>query len=323
VRQDLQREVARNVLHSRLTSASIRNFSRGNILKVEHPAMSAEPAERLLQPIRTRELSGTTIALFLALTFAVLTAYPLIRHTRSMARVVLPAWLDNLVPFGTLLVVAVGGVLFLIGRLRASDLQLQRSALAIAALTIGLVWLINQVIGAATSLLTIGTIAIDQRWTTPGVGPTLLWTVVMLFGTALFEEIAFRGMLYPQLVLKLRKVTGANATPVVAALLSQLVFAVSHLPGHVVIRHTTGGALLVQLALQMVAGILLLLVYLRTRNLWIAVGLHALADAPAPLVQGTLSWEVPLLVLLIAWPWLVRRSEQRGLAPIEAAGQPG
>ena len=119
-------------------------------------------------------------------------------------------------------------------------------------------------------------------------------------------------------MLKLRKVLPSDRRAAwVAGFASQLIFAASHLPGHLLIRHLTGGALWTQLLLQGIAGALLLLIYLRTRNLWIAVGLHGLANAPTPLVPGTVSWEVPLLVLLIGWPWLARRREHHGLARVE------
>jgi uncharacterized protein len=270
------------------------------------------------EAIRTALVNGLTLALFFATTFGVLAAFPLLRRVGPMQRVVLPGWLENLLPFGLLLLLAVGGVLVGVGRLRATDVGLGRRALAQGALTVGTVWLLLQAVAAVPELVSGGEVSLDGRWRSPGVGPTLLWAFVMFCTTALFEEVAFRGLLYPQLVLRLRAVAVApRVAALTAGFVSQTLFAASHLPGHLLIRQMSGAPLWTELALQGVAGVLLLLIYLRTRNLWISVGLHGLANAPTPLVTGTLSWELPLLVLLVGWPWLARRPEHRGLASVE------
>jgi uncharacterized protein len=278
------------------------------------PERAAAPREA----IRTALVNGPILALFFATTFGVLAAFPLLRRAEPMQRVVLPGWLENLLPFGLLLLLAVGGVLMGFGRLRAADLGLGRRAFAQGTLTVGAVWLLLQLVAAVPEIVTGGNVSLDGRWRSPGVGPTLLWAFVMFCTTALFEEVAFRGVLYPQLVLRLRAVAvEPRMAALTAGVISQAVFAASHVPGHLLIRHMTGAQLWTELALQGVAGVLLLLLYLRTRNLWISVGLHGLANAPTPLVDGTVSWELPLLALLVSWPWLARRPEHRGLASVE------
>ena len=101
--------------------------------------------------------------------------------------------------------------------------------------------------------------------------------------TALWEETAFRGFLLPQLYLKLSGHRWVRLWG--ALLLSQIVFAAAHIPAHVMIRHLTGLPLLRMLLLQGFAGILLGLLYLRTRNLWIAIGIC--------LVAAALAWLLP------------------------------
>ena len=278
-------------------------------------SVPAPPVSR--EPIRTREVRWPTVTLFLSLSLGLLTLFPLVRRAGPMARVVLPGWLENLVTFGSLLVVAVA-VLYGLGRLSPADLGLGRKKLVQGLVTIGAVWGLNQVLAAALALASTGTVEVAPAWTTTGVGPTLLWTAVIFLTTALFEEIAFRGFLFPQLYLKLHGSHRARFW--IALLASQVLFAVAHIPGHLFIRHLSGPPLWTQVALQGVSGVLLLLVYLRTRNLWIAVGLHGLANAPTPLVSGTMSWEIPLLVLLVGWPWLTRKPESHGFGRVEAAG---
>ena len=142
----------------------------------------------------------------------------------------------------------------------------------------------------------------------------------MFAATAMWEELAFRGFLLPQLYLKLPGQHWARLWG--ALLLSQIVFACAHIPAHIMLRHLWGSALLQMLALQGFAGVLLGLLYFRTRNLWIAIGIHGLANAPTPLTGGALGWELPLVFLIAAWPWLVRRPYQRGFAAVTRAEQP-
>lgn len=266
------------------------------------------------EPIRTREVGWGTIALFLVVSIGLLTASALVLRVGPMSRVVIPSWLENLVTFGILLVVAVGGVLFGMGRLRPSDLGLSRQKALQAAAIIGAIWIFNQLLGGITELATTPALTFHRSWAS-GAGRVLLWAAVMFFATALYEEIGFRGFLYPQLYLKFPG--SARARFWSALLVSQLVFAAAHIPGHLIIRHMSGGAdLLSVLARQFVAGVLLLLIYLRTRNLGIAIGLHGLANAPTPLFAGTLSWEIFLIALFVAWPWISRRPEDRGLATV-------
>ena len=61
------------------------------------------------------------------------------------------------------------------------------------------------------------------------------------------------------------------------------------------------------------------LIYLRTRNLWIVIGLHGIENAPTRLFESPVPSEALLLVeiaLLALWPWLVLRPRQRGFGAI-------
>jgi len=172
-------------------------------------------------------------------------------------------------------------------------------------------------IAAVSAIVTTPT-TVARTWTTRGVQGTLIWAAVMFLGAALYEEIAFRGFLFPQLYLKFR---GSHRVRFWAALLvSQFLFAISHIPAHIMIRHLSGSTLWTQVILQGVAGVMLLLLYLRTRNLWISAGIHGLANAPTPLFEGAMGWEYFLIALLVAWPWIARRPTQRGLAKVETRG---
>lgn len=271
------------------------------------------------EPIRTREVGWVTIALFVGVATGLSLLLLAVRRSGPLGHLLAgAAWRENLFFFATLLLFVVGGVIFGVGRLRPVDVGVARNKLAEGVLVTGVVWLLLQILAAASAAVSTPTTA-ARTWTANGVQGTLLWTLVMFLGPALYEEIALRGFLFPQLYLKFRGSHRARFWT--AVLVSQFLFAIGHIPAHVVIRQLSGSALWTQVTLQGFAGVLLLLLYLRTRNLWIAVGIHGLANAPTPLFANTLGFEYPLIALLVVWPWIARRPTQRGLAQVESVGE--
>lgn len=190
-----------------------------------------------------------------------------------------------------LIAVLVGGVMLLYGRLRPGDLGLIAARLpgGLAA-TIAL-WLAAQGIHALAGLLTHGAIALDPRWYTAGIALIGL-LLAQVIGNALFEEIAYRGFLFPQLFFQFSALRhqrwGRCAAAVTAA---GAVFALSHIPNRIYLGMTPD-AIAVDLLLLVGWGLLYTLIYLRTDNLWLTVGIHALGNAPttlfhtAPILAG-------------------------------------
>lgn len=267
-------------------------------------------AEEFREPIATTAASWTQITVFLVITGALLVLVPLARQTPLGAPLRGPAWWENLNLFTLLVAVTVGGILLLWCRFRLSDLGLRRDKLAQGILVFVIFWGVLQIWPFVAS----GSGELATTWTDPGVLATLRWTVVMFLATALWEEIAFRGFLLPQIYLKL---PGKHVVRVIAALLlSQFIFAISHVPSHILINNLSAGEVVQTTLLQGLAGLMLGLLYLRTRNLWIVIGIHGLANAPTPLIGGAMGWELPLLSLMVAWPWLVRSPKAKGLAPV-------
>ena len=178
------------------------------------------------------------------------------------------------------------------------------------------VWSLMQLVEVVGDIVTTSKVSIAPSWIRNGIGSTLAWTAAMFLGAALYE-IAYRGFLFPQLYLKIRGTHRARFW--IALLLSQVVFAASHIPAHITLRNLSGSALGTTVVLQGIIGVLLVLLYLRTRNLWISIGIHGLANAPTPLVAGASGFETFLIILVIGWPWIARRPQHRRLARVEPA----
>lgn len=154
--------------------------------------------------------------------------------------------------------------------------------------------------------LNMGEVPINPRWAERGVTVVIGALIAQLFGNALAEEIIYRGFLLPQTWLKLRG--GLPARPgwrlVLAILISQSIFALSHIPNRI-FNGMTPAEMLPDMLMLLVFGAYYAFLYLRTGNLFIAVGVHALANAPTSIVQSDLP--APLLMVLalivaLAWP---------------------
>lgn len=169
------------------------------------------------------------------------------------------------------------------GRQRAGDVGWRTAAIAPALLVTALLWLAMQLAG----WLAVGFgnwPGLHRNWLA-GAGVALGPLIAQLCATALFEETLFRGWLWPQLGLRLRGWVSPWLAVALALLLSQALFALLHLPG---LLHAGigGNALGAALLMLFVSGLVLALVYAATGNLFIAVGVHALGNAPMPLFAG-------------------------------------
>lgn len=218
---------------------------------------------------------------------------------------VAPALVANL-----LVLSIIGLVIFGIGRLRPSDVGCQAPAVGPALLVIVAYWIAMQGVLALVVTFGDGPLVWHQEWQRPGfVAGDLLG---QFLGTALIEEMVFRGFLLPQFYLKASRRCRWGVALVIALLGSQMAFALSHIPHDHFVRNLAGRELLVEQFLRFVPGLLYAAAYLVTRNLFVCVGLHAILNQPASLVQvsgeaAQTVWFVLLLVLLVAWP-LARRS---------------
>jgi len=124
----------------------------------------------------------------------------------------------------------------------------------------------------------------NNAWARPGY--VVGGLIAQLFGNALGEETVFRGFLFLQLFLVFRSRLGERAAMLWAVVVSQVIFAVVHIPNRLLVKDTFGIDLLVDQVLVFILGVLFVLIYAGTRNLFFAVGAHALFNDPTNAVTG-------------------------------------
>lgn len=142
------------------------------------------------------------------------------------------------------------------------------------AVTAG-IWVAVQGNQALSTRLIGGTAAPAVRWSEWGITGVIGTLLGQLFGNALCEELVYRGFL-----------------------LTQVLFATCHISSAL-----AGGMSAIDVVLDLirltVLGILLALLYVRTNNLFIVIGVHALMNAPTALVSSP-TIDVSVLVILLA-----------------------
>jgi len=171
----------------------------------------------------------------------------------------------------------VGGVVFGRSDLRLRDVGLQRQQLAAGGGFTLLLLIGSSLVLVVVSALLPGTwLAFDWARLEPGrLGLALISHVFVI---APYEEAFFRGFLFVQLYLWLRRDV-ARLAMLTALLGSQLLFAIGHLPNYLWVA---GGAdeLALNMTRLLLNGMLYTLIYLLTGNLFTAVGAHALHNLP-------------------------------------------
>lgn len=170
---------------------------------------------------------------------------------------------------------------FTLGGLRPRDLGLNAS-LPRALLFTALLWGLTQLGITLWQLGTAGQITWNGAWLEPGATFVLGELVQQLFGNALYEEIVWRGFIFVQLLLFLRQ-RGVRRPVVAALLLSQLGFALLHIPLQLERFGRSWTELPFWLLATGVAGIVFATLYLKTQNLFVAVGFHAIFNEPTQL----------------------------------------
>lgn len=214
------------------------------------------------------------------------------------------------------------GLLFLVGRLRPRDVGLVPADLRNGVFyTISSFVLVQVGVIAASAATGAGVV---NDWVGYGALATVSLLVAQLFGNALLEEIAFRGFLLRQLFLKLRR--RGVAALVLAALGSQALFALAHIPNRLWVTGAAPSELPGQLLMLFVMGLWFAVVYLLTANLFAAIGLHAMVNVPMlrPVGAGDAGLDLTMSVVYLAvslglaglWAWRRRvreRERVRGL----------
>jgi membrane protease YdiL (CAAX protease family) len=197
------------------------------------------------------------------------------------------------------------------GRLRLRDLGLRWGKLAAGVATLVGVWLLLQIAMALIDGATGSALSLHPNWTQYPTFVVLGWLIGNLFGTAVFEELAYRGFLLPQIYLHL---PATRRRLPIAILISLVIFTLMHIPQWIEYGLLSPMQPLFVLAL----GLIFTAIYILTNNIFVAIAFHALHDAPTPLFASPADahWlmfglELCFIGACLLWRWLSARGQGR------------
>lgn len=223
-----------------------------------------------------------------------------------------------------LLALLVGIVILRRGRLRLYDIGVIAHHLPAGILFTLSFWGAAQAIHAVSGLLHYGEVRISPVWESLGLNFMIGQILAQLIGNALFEEIAYRGFLFPQIYLKAEEQIRHPWRRLLTALvLSQAAFALAHIPNRIY-RGMTPEMIALDLGLLFVWGVCYTIMYWRTDNLFVVVGAHTMGNAPttlfatAPFLAG--DGETILIYLMIALAIFLYPMFRAARAPSQTTG---
>jgi len=241
-------------------------------------------------------------ALFFWAPYQAQVAYPIERMTGGLITAVTLAGLLSWA-------VLVGGGMLLAGRLRLDDIGLAKDRLRDAWPVLLGLWLVVQIGHAA-----LGTAAGDLMLAASSAPQTVTQAMGLriqaVVGSGLLEEVLYRGFLLVQLFAWLRGRMDRDTALTWAVVVSSVYFGLNHIPAYL-----RAGLAPIELGVfvgqAMMVGALFGMLFLRTGNLFVVAGAHALINDPIPLFATVIDPALLVLVavagLVLAWPLLSRR----------------
>ncbi len=214
-----------------------------------------------------------------------------------------PILLYDVIPIAILCIILFGW-----GHLKPREVGFLRKALIPALLFFLGFWIVAQGFFAILSLIGTGTLELNIAWQQGWIA-VIGSLIAHLFGTAVYEDLAFRGFMLPQLFLKFGG-SPENQTRkylFYAILVSQTVFSLLHIPT-LISAGANSGYIIARLGAALFLGIIMALLYMRTGNLFLIIGIHALIDTNTSLfnnIEDSVEHAVYaalMILVLIIWP---------------------
>jgi uncharacterized protein len=275
--------------------------------------------------IKTRPVSSPILILFIFLNFLLIfitAKYLFLSPWILQISLQTGGLIDpNLITFTLMNVLLIGLLLMYYGRMKVEYFGLKKIKYGLICFIS--IWITVQGISAIWELIMGNEIVFHPNWSHPGSGYVIGFLIAMVLGTALYEEIAFRGFLLPQFFLLFNKGSFGFAIKIVFAIaISSMIFSLWHIPSLIIIQGNSFSEMIFPLIGLTGAGIILSIAYLRTANLYIPIAIHALINAPTPIFQSTLSPTMLVgilsLITLLIWPLLVPSQSKTFFHKIDA-----
>jgi membrane protease YdiL (CAAX protease family) len=202
-------------------------------------------------------------------------------------------------------------ILMIIGRLSPRDLGIKREKLLSGFLGTLLFWLTINIFEFLIALFSNIKLEFNNEIVS---NPNMVFGTLFgqLFGNALLEEIVFRGFMFVQIYLLLTNIKKEKVRILGAVLLSQLIFAVIHIPNRIY-SGLVGVEYVFDFIQLVIMGIIFSYIYFATKNLFFVIGIHSLINYQAMLWNTNFS-KILILICFLILPFIIMMKRKKELS---------
>ena len=172
------------------------------------------------------------------------------------------------------------------GKLSLVDIGFDHKQIRGALLFTLVIWLLAQSVHILSALMDSGDLQWHNKWNAGLTRPIVF--LLGMFVVGLWEELFFRGFWVPQFYVRFQTRMSASQAAITAVIITQILFGVGHVFSDIgansINSHTPE-----RFFSTAMHGVFFLGAWLATGNLLIAVGIHALGNAPTTVFASPLS----------------------------------
>jgi len=183
-------------------------------------------------------------------------------------------------------------IIFGLGKLNLGAIFITRKKMYQGITLILCIWLLSQIISLSLSAILTRDVIYSEN-PNENIGSF----VGQFFGNAAFEELIYRGFFFMQLFLLLRTKTNNWKALIASIILSQLLFALIHIPNRLMINQVDN--LASELIKLFIIGVVLTIIYARSTNLIFLIGVHSLINVPLNFLEPVFPVELIIFIITI------------------------
>ena len=226
----------------------------------------------------------------------------------------------------TLVIYLIKDIIFIIffililSKLKLKDVGLERKKILPAVIIISSIWVFYNIVGLVYTLSLNGRIVFDSELLSEGWNAVLGQFIGQIFGCGPFEEVIYRAFFLIQIYLLLRKKNSEESNKIsktslfVSIIITQIFFALIHIPDRVWENQPLSEYWMDMFSL-FIYGVVFVLLYLRTNNILIVAGIHALLNRTTSLFMPSFySWIIIwifVVLLLIFYPIIIDKIKNK------------
>ena len=226
---------------------------------------------------------------------------------------------DSLLIYFIKIIIVIVVIILILGKLKPKDIGIEKKKVIPAIIIVCCIWLFYQIIGLIYTISIYRGLVFDQFILEQGWNVIVGQITAQIFGCGPYEEIIYRSFFITQIYLLFRKKEEkqnkiSKKALIISLVITQIFFALIHIPDRIWENQPLEEYWMDMFSLFMY-GLVFALLYLRTNNILIVAGIHALLNWTVslfmPQFYGWIIIWISYAILLIFYPIFLDRVENQ------------